>query len=158
MNATRLVFSNRAYLLLSIVIFTAVLFSLLTVSGYVFLEPFLVGHVYDGGEAGLVLIVVLAGMTGLVLPMNVYRIVMLRESSKRASVGVMTSAVGSAAGACGCGSVGFTMAVALGGFGATAAAFLANYEMPIRLAAIALLAIIYVSTTRSLTDECLLRG
>ncbi|MDX1532992.1 MAG: hypothetical protein R3230_02155, partial [Nitrosopumilaceae archaeon] len=57
-------------------------------------------------------------------------------------------------GACGCGPIGFAIFSTFGSVGATASAFLTNYEIPIRLAAIALLAITYYTTIRSLKVEC----
>ena len=93
-------------------------------------------------------------MAGLVLPMNVYRIKMLKISRKKMSGGVFGSIIGSVAGACGCGPVGFALFSTFGSVGATASAFLTNYEIPIRLAAIGLLAITYYTTVRSLKVEC----
>lgn len=154
MNTTKLVFSNYKYLALSIAIFVGLLFPLLLVSEYIFLEPYFVGHIPPDREFGLVLIVVMAGLAGLVLPMNVYRIKVLQISRKKMSGGVFGSIVGSAAGACGCGPIGFAIFSTFGSVGATASAFLTNYEIPIRLAAIALLAITYYTTIRSLKVEC----
>ena len=75
-------------------------------------------------------------------------------SKKKMSGGVLGSIIGSAAGACGCGPVGFALFSTFGSLGASASAFLTNYEIPIRLAAIALLAITYFTTVRSLKVEC----
>ena len=152
-----LVFSNRAYVALACVIFAGLLFPLLLVSEYVFLEPYFVGHVSPGTEFGLLLIVALAGLSGVVIPMNVYRIRILSMSRKKISGGVFGSIVGSVAGACGCGPVGFALFSTFGSLGAAASAFLSNYEVPIRLAAIGLLAITYYTTARSLRSECELR-
>ncbi len=154
MNTTKLVFSNYKYLALSIAIFVGLLFPLLLVSEYIFLEPYFVGHIPPDREFGLVLIVVMSGLAGLVLPMNIYRIKVLQISRKKMSGGIFGSIIGSAAGACGCGPVGFAIFSTFGSVGATASAFLTNYEIPIRLAAIALLAITYYTTIRSLKVEC----
>ena len=154
MNTIKLVFSNFKYLSLSIAIFVGLLFPLLLISEYIFLEPYFVGHIPPDREFGLILIVVMTGLAGLVLPMNVYRIQALRISRKKMSGGVFGSIIGSAAGACGCGPVGFAIFSTFGSLGATASAFLTNYEIPIRLAAIGLLAITYYTTVRSLKIEC----
>ena len=154
MNTTKLVFSNYKYLALSIAIFVGLLFPLLLVSEYVFLEPYFVGHIPPDREFGLVLIVVMAGLAGLVLPMNIYRIKVLQISRKKMSGGVFGSIIGSAAGACGCGPIGFAIFSTFGSVGATASAFLTNYEIPIRLAAIVLLSVTYYTTIRSLKVEC----
>lgn len=154
MNTIKLVFSNPKYIALSIAIFVGLLFPLLLVSEYIFLEPYFVGHVPSGTEFGLVLVVILSGLSGLVIPMNIYRINILKVSKKKMSGGVLGSIIGSAAGACGCGPVGFALFSTFGSLGASASAFLTNYEIPIRLAAIALLAITYFTTVRSLKVEC----
>ena len=154
MNTIKLVFSNPKYIALSIAIFVGLLFPLLVVSEYIFLEPYFVGHLPSGTELGFSLIVILAGLSGLVIPMNIYRINILKMSKKKMSGGVLGSIIGSAAGACGCGPVGFALFSTFGSLGASASAFLTNYEIPIRLAAIALLAITYFTTVRSLKTEC----
>lgn len=154
MSAIKTVFSDKKYLALSISIFAGILFPLLLVSEYVFLEPYFVGHVSSGTEFGLLLIIIMSALAGLVLSMNIYRIQMLQTSKKKMSGGVLGSMVGSVAGACGCGPVGFALFSTFGSLGATASAFLSNYEVPIRLAAIALLAVTYFTTVRSLRVEC----
>ena len=154
MNVTKIVFSNPKYIILAVAIFVGLLFPLLLVSEYIFIEPYFVGHVPPGTEIGLTLIVILAGLSGMVIPMNIYRINILKMSKKKMSGGVLGSIIGSAAGACGCGPVGFALFSTFGSLGATASAFLTNYEIPIRLAAIALLAITYFTTVRSLKTEC----
>lgn len=154
MNSVRLVFSNPPYVVLAAAVFVGLLFPLLLVSEYVFLQPYFVGHVSSGTELGLMLIIVMSGLAGLVLPMNVYRIRAFRTSGRKMSGGVLGSIVGSAAGACGCGPVGFALFSTFGSLGATASAFLTNYEVPIRLAAISLLAITLYTTIRSIRSEC----
>ncbi|CAI9831219.1 conserved membrane hypothetical protein [Nitrosopumilaceae archaeon] len=154
MNAARTVFSDARYVILSCAIFAPMLAGLLLLGEYVFVEPYFVSHLPPGSELGLVLIVALCALSALVIPMNVYRIVALKSSRQRMGGGVLGSVVGAAAGACGCGPVGFAVISTFGTAGATATAFLTNYELPIRLAAIAVLAVSYVATARSLRTEC----
>jgi hypothetical protein len=158
LNALKLVFSHYKYLILSASIFISILIPLLIVSEYIFLEPYLIGHVSEGRELGFSLIIILSGMAGLVLPMNVYRIQILRSSKRKMSGSVFGSIIGSAAGACGCGPVGFAIFSTFGSLGAAASAFLTNYEIPIRLIAIVLLAVTYFTTIRSLKIECSLNN
>ena len=75
------VFSNFKYLLLAIGIFISMLIGLLILSEYIFIEPYLTGHIPKGTELGFSLIVILSGMSALVLPMNVYRINILKRNS-----------------------------------------------------------------------------
>ena len=134
---------------------------LLALSGFVFFEPQLVWNVYPGEEGRLALVLVLSALSGIVIPMNAYRALELGAQGrgrgggrKGGRAGAAGAAVGAAAGACGCGPVGLAMFSAFGGAGASAAAFLTNYEVPIRLAAIAVLCAAYWAAARSLRVEC----
>jgi hypothetical protein len=153
-SATRLVFSNLKYLLLSLVIFSTMLVGLLILSEYIFLEPYVVSHIPSGTEFGFVLIVTISALSALVLPMNIFRINILKKSKQKMGGGVFGSIIGAAAGACSCGPIGFAVISTFGSVGATATAFLTNYEIPIRIIAIGILAITYFTTVRSLKIEC----
>ena len=152
--AIRLVFSNPKYLILSIVIFSTMLVGLLILSEYIFLEPYVVSHIPSGTEFGFVLIVTISALSALVLPMNIFRINILKKSKQKMGGGVFGSIIGAAAGACSCGPIGFAVISTFGSVGATATAFLTNYEIPIRIIAIGILAITYYTTVRSLKIEC----
>lgn len=154
MNALHVVFKNKVYLFLACVLFLGLLFPLLIISEYVFLEPYLVGHIPKGSEFGLVLIVIVSILASIVLPMNVYRIRILRKSKNKISSSVLGSIIGASAGACGCGPIGFAIFSSFGAIGGTTSAFLTNYEIPIRLAAVAILTLTYFTTVRSLKAEC----
>ena len=153
-SAIHLVFSNPKYLILSIVIFSTMLVGLLILSEYIFLEPYVVGHIPSGTEFGFVLIVTISALSALVLPMNIFRINILKKSKQKMGGGVIGSIIGAAAGACSCGPIGFAVISTFGSVGATATAFLTNYEIPIRIIAIGILAITYFTTVRSLKIEC----
>jgi len=153
-SAIRLVFTNSKYLLLSIVIFSTMLVGLLILSEYIFLEPYVVGHIPSGTEFGFVLIVTISALSALVLPMNIFRINILKKSKQKMGGGIIGSIIGAAAGACSCGPIGFAVISTFGSVGATATAFLTNYEIPIRIIAIGILAITYFTTVRSLKIEC----
>lgn len=153
-DTLKTVFSNFRYVVLAVIIFILMLFSLLLLSEYVFLEPYVVSHIPDGTEFGFLLIVTLSVLSSLVIPMNVYRISTLKRSKKKMSGGIFGSFIGAAAGACSCGPVGFAIISTFGTVGATASSFLTNFEIPIRIAAIGLLVIVYYTTVRSLKIEC----
>ena len=153
-SVIKLVFSNPLYVIIAIAIFIGLLLPLLIISEYIFLEPYLIGHVPKDSEFGLSLIVILSGLSGLVMSMNIYRVRMLRSSSRKMGGGIFGSVIGAAAGACSCGPIGFAVISTFGTVGATASSFLTNYEIPIRLAAIGILCITYWTTTKSLRIEC----
>ncbi|QUC63861.1 hypothetical protein NsoK4_05165 [Nitrosopumilus sp. K4] len=153
-NTLNLVFSNLRYVVLASLIFISMLMGLLIISEYIFLEPYVVSHIPKGTELGFTLIVILSGLSALVIPMNVYRINILKSSKKKMGGSVFGSFIGAAAGACSCGPIGFAIISTFGTIGATASAFLTNFEIPIRIAAIILLLITYFTTLRSLKIEC----
>ena len=148
------VFSNWQYVVMSFGLFAIMVIGLLILSEYVFLEPYLVAHLPKGTEIGFILIIMLSGLSALVIPMNIYRIHLFKISKNKISGSVFSSFVGSIAGACSCGPVGFAIISTFGSIGATTSAFLTNFEIPIRIGAILLLMITYFTTTRSLKIEC----
>lgn len=133
------------------------LIGLLILSEYVFLSPYVTGHIPNGTEFGFLLIVILSGLSAVVLPMNVFRINILKNSKHKIGGSVFGSFIGAAAGACSCGPIGFAIISTFGSVGATSMAFLTNYEIPIRIAAIGVLAITYYTTVKSLKVECNLK-
>ena len=153
-SSIKLVFSNFRYVVLASVIFVSMVIGLLILSEYIFLEPYVVGHVPSGGELGFALIVILSGLSALVLPMNIFRINILKRSKQKMSGGIFGSIIGAAAGACSCGPVGFAVISTFGSVGATATSFLTNYETPIRIVAIAILVVTFFTTIKSLRIEC----
>ena len=153
-SAIHLVFSNFRYLILSVVIFSSMLIGLLILSEYIFVEPYIVGHIPSGAEFGFALIVAISVLSALVLPMNIFRINILKKSKQKMSGGIFGSIVGAAAGACSCGPIGFAVISTFGSVGATATAFLTNYEIPIRIIAVGILVITYFTTVKSLKTEC----
>jgi len=153
-NSLTIVYSNRKYIALAVAIFSSMTFGLLILSEYIFLDPYFIGHIPNGTEFGFSLILIISGLSGLVLPMNIFRINILKSSKRKIGGSVIGSFLGSAAGACSCGPIGFALISTFGSIGGTASAFLTNYEIPIRLGAIAVLAIAYYTTVKSLKVEC----
>ena len=150
----KIVFSNFKYVILASVIFASMIIGLLILSEYIFLKPYVVGHIPSGSELGFALIVTLSALSALVVPMNIFRINIMKSSKQKMGGGVFGSIIGAAAGACSCGPVGFAVISTFGSIGATATAFLTNYELPIRILAIGILAATYFTTVKSLKIEC----
>ena len=150
----KVIFSNFKFLALSVIIFSSMMVLLLLVSEFIFLEPYFVTHIPSGSELGFILIITLSTLSALVIPMNLFRITNLKNSKQKMSGSIFGSIIGSAAGACSCGPIGFAVISTFGSVGATATAFLTNYEIPIRVVAIAILAITYFTTIKSLKTEC----
>ena len=153
-HSIKLVYSNPKYFLLASGIFVLMTIGLLILSEYIFLEPYVVAHLPSGSELGFVLIVTLSALSALVIPMNIFRINILKSSKQKLGGGILGSIIGTAAGACSCGPIGFAVISTFGSVGATATAFLTNYEIPIRIIAIAILIVTYFTTIKSLKIEC----
>ena len=150
----KLVFFNYKFFTLSVIIFSSMVITLLLISEFIFLEPYFVTHIPSGSELGFILIVVLSTLSALVIPMNIFRISNFKNSKQKISGSIFGSIIGSAAGACSCGPIGFAVISTFGSVGATATAFLTNYEIPIRIFAILILFITYFTTIKSLKTEC----
>ncbi len=150
----KLVYSNYKYIFLASAIFVLMMIGLLIMSGYVFLEPYVVASLPSGSEFGFVLIVILSALSALVIPMNIFRINILKNSRQKMGGGIIGSFIGATSGACGCGPVGFAVISTFGSVGATATAFLTNYEIPIRMIAIVILVVTYFTTVKSIKVEC----
>ena len=153
-STVKFVFSNPKYAILAITIFTSMLIGLLILSEYIFLEPYVVSHIPSGSELGFTLIVMISVLSALVLPMNIFRINILKKSKQKMGGGIFGSIIGVAAGACSCGPIGFAVISTFGSVGASASAFLTNYEIPIRIVAVVILAVTYFTTIKSLKTEC----
>ncbi len=154
----KLVYSNFKYVGLASTIFVPMMIGLLILSEYIFLEPYVVAHLPSGSELGFVLIVILSALSALVIPMNIFRIDILTSSKQKMGGGIFGSIIGAAAGACSCGPVGFAVISTFGSVGAAATAFLTNYEIPLRIIAIAILTVTYFTTVKSLKVECKLNS
>jgi len=157
-STIKFAFSNPKYIILAITIFASMLIGLLILSEYIFLEPYVVSHIPSGTELGFVLIVMISALSALVLPMNIFRIIMLQKSKQKMGGSILGSIIGAAAGACSCGPIGFAVISTFGSVGATATAFLTNYEIPIRIVAIGILTVTYFTTMKSLKTECKLNS
>jgi len=153
----KLVFSNYKYVVLASTLFSSMLMILLILSEYIFLDPYVIGYISPGTELGFALIVIISGLSALVIPMNVYRINILNKSPGKMSTGIFGSFIGTIAGACSCGPIGFAFISTFGTIGATASAFLTTFEVPIRIGAITLLIFTFYTTIKSLQVECNVR-
>jgi hypothetical protein len=96
-------------------------------------------------------------MSAIVIPMNIYRIRTLQNNMTKISGSVLGSIIGASAGICSCGPIGFSIISTFGTVAGTATAFLTNYEMPLRLASLGLLCLVYYTTAKSISFECKIR-
>lgn len=148
------IFSNFRYILLSCIIFSGMIFLLSLISEYLFLTPYVIGHIQPGSEFGLALIIIISILSGLVIPMNVYRIFLLKNSKTKIGGSLLGSFIGATAGACSCGPIGFTIISTFGTVGSVTSSFLTNYEIPIRIIATGILVLTFYTTLKSINIEC----
>ena len=127
-------------------------------SEFLFIEPLFVIHVIEDRAFGFTLLVAISFMSAVVIPMNIYRIRTLQKSTTKIGGSLLGSIIGASAGICSCGPIGFSIISTFGTVAGTATAFLTNYEIPIRLVAIAILGLTYYTTTRSLAVECKIKN
>ncbi|MFB5598485.1 MAG: hypothetical protein ACE5RJ_05685 [Nitrosopumilaceae archaeon] len=154
----KLVFSNHRYVILAGIISVGLFIPLIVISEYIFVEPYFVIHIPIDRLFGFLLIVAVSILSGIVLAMNVFRIKMLNSKTRKIGGGLLGSIIGASAGACSCGPIGFAVISTFGVIGGTATAFLANYEIPLRLAALAILGLTYYTTSKSLSFECRIKN
>lgn len=127
-STTRLVFSNYPYTSLAVAIFTGMLMFLSSLSEYVFFTPFFVFYVPYDRIIGFILILIVSCLSGIVIPMNVYRIRTLQNKPKRIGGSFIGSIIGASAGACSCGPLGFAIISTFGTIGGVATSLLSLYE------------------------------
>ena len=147
-------FSSTAYTILAGVIFFVMLIPLLMLSEFIFVEPFFTFHIPHGQGFGFVLILAVCVMSAIVIPMNIYRIRILRKNTSKIGTSIFGSIIGASAGICSCGPIGFALISTFGAAAGTATAFLSNYEIPLRLGSVGLLCLVYYTTTKSISSEC----
>ena len=153
-NAFAIVYSNKKYLYLSCAIFVTLLVALSIVSEFIFLSPTVIFYVPAYAFADFVLIVAISALSGIVASFSIYRIRIMRNSLKRSGIGFFGSIIGAGAGACSCGSIGFSIVSVFGTIGGTATSFLTNYETPLRLVSIAILCYVYYVSAKDITVKC----
>ena len=123
-------------------------------SEFLFIEPFFVYHVVEDMTISFVLIISISFMSAIVIPMNIYRIRTLQKSTTKIGGSIAGSIIGASAGICSCGPIGFSIISTFGTVAGTATAFLTNYEIPLRLASLLLLCLVYYTTVKSISIEC----
>jgi len=148
------VFSSYSYVLLAGIIFVCMLIPLSILSEFLFIEPFFVIHVIEDRTFSFTLLVAISFMSAVVIPMNIYRIRTLQKSTTKIGGSLLGSIIGASAGICSCGPIGFSIISTFGTVAGTATAFLTNYEIPLRLASLGLLCLVYYTTAKSISIEC----
>ena len=152
-NTFGIIYSNPSYILILIGIFFLLFIPLITISEFLFFEPFLVFSIYPETTLSFSLIVTLSLFSAFAVSMNIYRVKLIKETRKIGS-SIIGTIIGASAGACSCGPIAFSVIATFGTVGSMASSFLTIYEIPIRLISIGVLVIVIFVTVKSLTHEC----
>jgi hypothetical protein len=146
----KMVFSNKTYVALAAAI-ALVSWTVFNVfDGLLFFSP-VVAFYYPlpkDAVAGFVLSNITAVLLGIIVSMNVYVFRNSRSKTSKSSF-FSGSTLGTVSSMCaGCSSFGFYLATLFGTAGLAASTFLSNYQIPLRLVSIGLLAWAYYSAHR----------
>ena len=152
-NTLGIVYSNPSYIITAIGIFILLFFPLITISEFLFFEPFVVFSIYPETTLSFSLIVILSFLSALAVSMNIYRVKLIKQTKKIGS-SIIGTIIGASAGACSCGPIAFSIITTFGTAGSIASSFLTIYEIPIRLTSIGILGVVIFVTTKSLSREC----
>ena len=152
-NTFGIIYSIPSYILIFIGIFFLLFIPLITISEFLFFEPFLVFSIYPETTLSFSLIVTLSLFSAFAVSMNIYRVKLIKETKKIGS-SIIGTIIGASAGACSCGPIAFSIITTFGTAGSIASSFLTVYEVPIRLTSIGILVIVIFVTTKSLSREC----
>jgi|TARA_B110000014_G_scaffold216594_1_gene170775 hypothetical protein len=156
-NILGIIYSNPFYIIITIGIFFLLFIPLITISEFLFFEPFLVFSVYPETMLSFSLIVTLSFFSAFAISMNIYRIKLIKETRKMGS-SIIGTLIGASAGACSCGPIAFSIITTFGTAGSIASSFLTIYEIPIRLISIGILGLVIFVTIKSLSHECKIKS
>ena len=156
-NTFETVYSNYTYILIAIGIFFLLFFPLITISEFLFFEPFIVFSIYPETTLSFLLIVILSFFSALAVSMNIYRVKLIKKTKKIGS-SIIGTIIGASAGACSCGPIAFSIITTFGTAGSIASSFLTIYEIPIRLTSIGILGLVIFVTIKSLSRECKIKS
>ena len=152
-NTFETVYSNYTYILIAIGIFFLLFFPLITISEFLFFEPFIVFSIYPETTLSFLLIVILSFFSALAVSMNIYRVKLIKKTKKIGS-SIIGTIIGASAGACSCGPIAFSIITTFGTAGSIASSFLNVYDIPLRLTSIGILGLVICVTTKSRSREC----
>ncbi len=150
----KIVYSNALSWVISISLFSALFVFMLYAREFLFFEPFFTFQLPVDWIPSFILIIIVSGLVALVTSLAVFQMRTVKANS-RTGTGVIGSVLGVSAGVCSsCGQIGFAIISTFGVAGATSLSFLTEYEIPIRLLAIAILSGTYFVMIKGITKGC----
>ena len=152
-SSFKIVYSKPSYILISIGIFFLLFIPLISISEFLYFEPFLVFSIYQDTILSFTLIVILSSLSAVAVSLNIYRVKLIKQTRKLGT-SILGTLFGASAGACSCGPIAFSLITTFGTAGSIATSFVTTYEIPIRLISIGILITVVYVTIRSLSHEC----
>jgi hypothetical protein len=153
--AVKMVYASNPvlYMGISIAVFLAIWITFNVLDQLLFFSPIFYFYVPSDAEIGFVLTNLTAGLLGLIVSMNIYVIKNSRFALDKSLV--TGSFLGLFFSSCiSCSSVGFLIISTFGGAGVVATSFFANYQLPLRLLSICIMAWALYSVCRRITKSC----
>lgn len=153
---TTMVFSRPAYIAIAGAVAIAFWIIFAVLDGLLFFSPILAFYVPADAVASFVLSNITAAMLGVVVAMNVY---IFKNTAVRINGSFLSgSSMSMISSACvGCSSSGFFLATTFGGIGVAASSALSQFQLPLKIVSIALLAWAIYSANKRLGQSCALR-
>ena len=156
-SVIRMVFSNKSYIGIAIAI-SAIFFVVFNfLDEYLFFSPILVFYIPMDGYVNFAISTTIIVLVGIVISMNVYMFRRIGIKLKESGTWLSGSFIATVSGACGCSSVGFAMISTFGGAGILASSFLTTYQMPLKIASLAVLVFAYYSVRKNMIKSCAVR-
>ena len=152
-SSFKIVYSKPSYILTSIGIFFLLFIPLISISEFLYFEPFLVFSIYQDTLLSFTLIVILSSLSAVAVTLNIYRVNLIKQTRKLGT-SILGTIFGASAGACSCGPIAFSLITTFGTAGSIATSFVTTYEIPIRLISIGILITVVFVTIKSLSREC----
>jgi len=157
-SVMRIVFSNGTYV--GIAAATSVTFFIIfnMLDEYLFLSPFFAFSVPPDTYPNFALSIAVVALLGIVISMNVYSSRINGTKLKQSTTWLSGSFIATASGACGCSSLGFAIISSLGGAGIAATSFATTYQIPLKIASLAILIFAYYSVRKNTIRNCSVRN
>jgi hypothetical protein len=153
----RMVFSKKEYIGIAIAV-SAIFFVIFNVlDEYLFFSPLLAFDVPPDAYGNFALSIAIITLLGIVISMNVYMFRTIGVKLKQSGTWLSGSFIATATGACGCTSLGFAIISTFGGAGVFASSFLTNYQIPLKIASLAILVFAYYSVRKNMIKSCAVR-
>ena len=150
----KLIFSKWSYILIAFT--TALAFWIVSsiFDQLLYFTPIVYFYLPEDAVGGFTLATITSILLGIIVSMNIFVFKNTRTKIKTASF-FYGSTLGALSSTCAsCSSLGFLLVSTLGAAGVTASSFLSNYQIPLRLLSIGLLAWAYYSVSRQLMNSC----